>query len=60
MAVDDLEFDRSWFDREQESGTFRIKREMILDYAKAIEDQEVLNAAAGKSRSPRRRFSAAS
>ena len=46
MAVDDLKFDRSWFDREQEGGTFHIKREMILDYAKAIEDQAVLAAAA--------------
>lgn len=48
MAIDDLEFDRTWFDREQESGTFHISREMILDYAKAIEDEEILSAAERK------------
>jgi acyl dehydratase len=45
MAVDDLEFDRSWFDRELEGGTFHVKRDMILDYARAIEDKSVLAAA---------------
>ena len=44
MAIDDLDFDRTWFDRELEAGTFHVKRDMILDYAKAIEDETVLEA----------------
>lgn len=44
MPIDDLEFDRSWFERELDAGTFEVKREMIVDYAHAIEDQEVIAA----------------
>lgn len=45
MPVDDLEFDRSWFERELDAGEFQINREMILDYAHAIEDENVIAAA---------------
>ncbi|MEX2236555.1 MAG: MaoC family dehydratase N-terminal domain-containing protein [Dehalococcoidia bacterium] len=45
MPVDDLQFDRSWFDKDLDAGTFRITRDMILDYAKAIEDEQVIAAA---------------
>jgi acyl dehydratase len=45
MPVDDLAFDRSWFERDLDAGTFKITREMILDYARAVEDRHVLEAA---------------